>query len=109
MRTFLLLAAVDPDTAATLCFVAAMAVLLPGTLLSFLLPRRAPAPVWQEGERHLDPRPARWRAAHRHGARPERGRHEPGRGRYAGKARQVQLEERTVWVDRSVLLRKPGP
>lgn len=101
LLTLLTLAAASLDAAAMLCLAAGLPLLLAGTGL-LLLPGGAPG-VWQEGERHLNPRPARWRPAHRATSPRRTGRHSPGRGRFAAVARQAQLEERTVAVDRRTL------
>lgn len=100
VHALLTMAAVSPDTAA-IVLLGALPLLMSGTLVLLLLPGPPPGPSWQERERHLDPRPARWVPAHRATSpRPPRGRHEPGRGRYRTMARQAQLEEHTVTAAR---------
>ena len=55
-------------------------------------------PVWQEGERHLDTRPARWRPAHRRTSRHHAGAHHPGWGRRHVPVR-TRVGEDTVSID----------
>lgn len=68
---------------------------------------RRPATAWREGERHLDERPADWRPAHRDTSPLQRpGRHTPGRGRWADRSRQGQLDEGTLEISAAYALRE---
>lgn len=107
IATLLVLAGVTP----VLWLVPLVPVIALATFTTLLLAYQPPATAypWQESERHLDPRPAGWKPAHRAtSARPPAGRHQPRWGSRHVPVR-TRVGEETVSINPAAILSEGLP